>query len=171
MLIKGCLLTFKWWIQLISLHKLCPVHQCHALIKNGVDTKQEVVLTSSVSWVSSTLHWRHNGHNSVSNDQPYDCLLNRVFRRRSKKTSKLRVTGLCEGNSPGTGEFPEQMASNAENVSIWWRHHEWSLNKTESCTIEWWEDYAHAWSNFHSANVLSACRLQSFRHVVFEEER
>ena len=27
-------------------------------------------------------------------------------------------------NSPGTGEFPAQMASNAENVSIWWRHHE-----------------------------------------------
>ena len=39
------------------------------------------------------------------------------------KTSKLRVTGLCAGSSPGTGEFPAQMASNAENVSIWWRHH------------------------------------------------
>ena len=25
----------------------------------------------------------------------------------------------------GTGEFPVQMASNAENVSIWWRHHEY----------------------------------------------
>ena len=35
-----------------------------------------------------------------------------------KKTSKLSVTGLCVGNSPGT-----QMASNAENVSMWWRHH------------------------------------------------
>ena len=44
-------------------------------------------------------------------------------RRRSKKTSKVRVTGLCEGNSPVTGEFPAQKASNAENVSIWWRHH------------------------------------------------
>ena len=42
---------------------------------------------------------------------------------RSKKTSKLRVTGLCAGNSPGTGEFPAQMASYAKNVSIWWRHH------------------------------------------------
>ena len=48
------------------------------------------------------------------NHQPYDCLLNRLFRRRSKKTSKLRVTGLCAGNSPGTGEFPAQMASNAD---------------------------------------------------------
>ena len=46
------------------------------------------------------------------------CLLNSLFRRRSKKTSKLRVTGLCAGNSPGTGEFPAQMASNAENASI-----------------------------------------------------
>ena len=55
---------------------------------------------------------------------PHDCLLNRLFRRRSKKTSKLRATGLCEENSPVTGEFPAQMASNAENVSIWWRHHD-----------------------------------------------
>ena len=70
-----------------------------------------------------TLLWRHNGRGSVSNHQPHDCLLNRLFRRRSKKTSKLRVTGLWAGNSPGAGEFPAQMASNAENVSIWWRHH------------------------------------------------
>ena len=45
------------------------------------------------------------------------------FRRRSKKTSKLRVSGLCGGNSPVTGEFPAQRASDAGNVSIWWRHH------------------------------------------------
>ena len=32
----------------------------------------------------------------------------------------FRVTDLCEGNSPVTGEFPEQMARNAENVSIWY---------------------------------------------------
>ena len=42
---------------------------------------------------------------------------------QSKQTSKLRVTGLCVGNSPGTVEFPAQMTSNAQNVSIWWRHH------------------------------------------------
>ena len=69
------------------------------------------------------LLWRHNGRDGVSNHQPHDCLLNRLFRRRSKQTSKLRVTGLCAGNSPGTDEFPAKMASNAENVSIWWRHH------------------------------------------------
>ena len=42
---------------------------------------------------------------------------------RSKKTSKLRVIGLCVGNSPEAGEFPAQRASNAENIFIWWRHH------------------------------------------------
>ena len=71
-----------------------------------------------------SLRWRHNDHAGVSNHQPHDCLLNRLFRRKSKKTSKLRVTGLCAGNSTGTGEFPAQMASYAENVSIWWRHHD-----------------------------------------------
>ena len=70
-----------------------------------------------------SLQWRHNGLDGVSNHQLHECLLNRLFRRRSKKTSKLRATGLCVGNSPVVGEFPAQMASNAENVSIWWRHH------------------------------------------------
>ena len=71
-----------------------------------------------------TLQWRHNGRDCVSNHQPHDCLLKRLFMRKSKKASKPRVTGLCQGNSPVTGEFPAQMASNAENVSIWWRHHD-----------------------------------------------
>ena len=71
-----------------------------------------------------TLQWRHNGRDGVSNRQSYHCLLNWLFSYRSKKTSKLRVTGLCAVNSPVTGEFPAQMASNAENFSIWWRHHE-----------------------------------------------
>ena len=58
--------------------------------------------------ISPSLRWRHNVRHSVSNHQPYDCLLNRLFRRRSKKTSKLRVTGLCAGNSSVTGEFPHK---------------------------------------------------------------
>ena len=42
-----------------------------------------------------------------------------VYSTVYSSSSKLRVTGLCAGNSPVTGEFPTQMASNAENVSIW----------------------------------------------------
>ena len=56
-----------------------------------------------------TFQWRNNGHDSVSNHQPHHCLLHHLFSRRSKKTSKLRVTGLCAWNSPGTGEFPAQL--------------------------------------------------------------
>ena len=62
----------------------------------------------------------------------HECLLNQIFRRRSKKTSKLRVTGLCVGNSPETGEFPPQMASNTKNVSISWRHHRWNATPWET---------------------------------------
>ena len=54
------------------------------------------------------LHWRHNDHGDVSNHQPRGCVLNRLFRRRWKKTSKLRVTGLCAGNSPGPVNSPHK---------------------------------------------------------------
>ena len=62
---------------------------------------------------------RLDARDGISVHQPHDCSLNRLFRRRSKKTSKLRVTGLCAGDSPVTGEFPTQRACNAEHVSIW----------------------------------------------------
>ena len=71
------------------------------------------------------LQWRHNELNDVSNHQPHDRLI-RLLTRRSKKTSKFRVTGFVWGihrQSPVAFEFPAQMASDAENVSIWWRHH------------------------------------------------
>ena len=86
---------------------------------------------------SYILQWRHNERNGVSNHQPDDCLLKHWFRHRSKNTSKLRVTGLCEGNSPMTVEFPAQRASDAENVSIWWRHHKINYNKN-GVAVTWW---------------------------------
>ena len=49
--------------------------------------------------ISCSLEWRHNP-NGVSNHRRLDCLLNRLFGRRSKKTSKLRVIGFYDGNSP-----------------------------------------------------------------------
>ena len=112
------------------------------LIKNKRDQEnlkecmksRHLVSEHDTCYISS--QWRHNARYSISNHQPHDCLLNRLFRRRSKKTSKLRVTGLCAGNSPGTGELPTQMVSNAENVSIWWRHHgigSWRC----SCLVTW----------------------------------
>ena len=75
-----------------------------------------------------SLQWRHNERDRVSNHLRLECLLNRLFRRRSEETLKLRVTGLCEGNSPVTSAFLAQRASNAENASIWWRHHAFPFN-------------------------------------------
>ena len=72
---------------------------------------------------TASLQWRHNGCDGVSNHQPHDCLLNRLFRHRSKKISKLRVTVPLWGEFTGDRWFPAQRNSNAEKVSIWWRHH------------------------------------------------
>ena len=74
-----------------------------------------------------TLRWRHNGRDGVLNYPHHHSVLNRLFRRRSKKMSKLRVAGLCVENSPVNGEFPAQMASNTENVTIWWCHNDCRL--------------------------------------------
>ena len=52
-------------------------------------------LLSLAGW---TLQWRHNEGDGISNHRRLDCLFNRLFRRISKKTSKLCVTGFCEGN-------------------------------------------------------------------------
>ena len=88
----------------------------------------DVIMSAMASQI--TLQWRHNERDGVSNHRPPDYLLNCFFfKRRSKETSKLRIIGLCEGNSPLTDVFLWQRTSNAENVSIWWRHHVTSLVK------------------------------------------
>ena len=109
----------QFWSSKAALLKLELDKEFHITLYYGCN----YLCTQWLKWHhASSLPWRHNGHDGVSNHQHHDCLLNRLFARRSKKTSKLRVTGLCVGNSLVTDEFPAQMASNAENVSIWWRH-------------------------------------------------
>ena len=66
-----------------------------------------------------SLQWCHKEWDGISNHQPHDCLLNCLFKVHIKEN----ITGLCEGNSLATGEFPMQRASNTKNVSIWWHHH------------------------------------------------
>ena len=56
-----------------------------------------------------TLQWRHNESDDVSKHQRLDCLLNRLFRRRSMKTAKFCATGLCEENSPVTSPHKGQV--------------------------------------------------------------
>ena len=78
---------------------------CYRLVETGPSNKWAITV-KRLSFDHWTLQWRHNERDGVSNHQPRDCLLNRLFSRRSKKTSKVRVTGLCAENSPVSGEFP-----------------------------------------------------------------
>ena len=103
----------------LAVMKICYVSQIYTNIKDT--TYNLLTPLEKRDPPQRSLQWRHNERDGISNHQRLDCLLNRLFRRTLKKTSKLCVTGLCEGNSPVAGEFPAQRASNAENVPILWR--------------------------------------------------
>ena len=95
------------------------------------------VIACSISWfIYKSLQWRLNERDCVSNHQPHDCLLNRLFKAQIKENiNASRHWPLC-GEFTGTGEFPAQKASNVENISIWWRHHGifWELaNQLTGC--------------------------------------
>ena len=89
-----------------------------------------------------TLHLHHNEHDGVSNHQPHHCLLNRFFRLRSKKTSKLRVTGLCAGNSPHKWPVTRKMFPFDDVIMKWslpglvGKFFSWPDN-THFCLLTW----------------------------------
>ena len=60
----------------------------------------------SIGYCNVTLQRRDNECDGVSNHRCLECLLNRLFKLRSKKTSQFRVTDLCEGNPPVTRWIP-----------------------------------------------------------------
>ena len=78
--------------------------------------------TSNLYIACTLLLWRHIERDGVSNHRRFDGFLNRLFRQIKENIKAPRNWTLCEGNSPETGEFPSQRASDAENASIWWRH-------------------------------------------------
>ena len=109
---------------------ICNIFYCLSFycLDNISNTRTKMCLDQIAAREAAySLRWRHNDRDGVSNHQL--CLPKRLIRRGSKKTSKLLVTGLWEGNSSVTGEFPAQRSSNAENVAIWWRHHVTLLGK------------------------------------------
>ena len=70
------------------------------LHRNAVGIAGLVIHQWRIPYKKVLLQWRHNGRDGVSNHKCDYCLLNRLFKCRSKKTSKFRVTGLCAGHSP-----------------------------------------------------------------------
>ena len=96
-----------------------------------------------------TLYWRHNDHDGVSNHQPHGCLLSRLFRRRSKKTSKLRVNTLC-----------------GENVSIWWRHHDLGIFTAQPIIFMCWDHNGFKPKNhFYHPNWNTSHKYRFFFHL------
>ena len=82
------------------------------------------LVTFTIQEMSKSLQGRHNERDDVSNHRRLDCLPNRFFRRRSKSENinAPRHWPLCE-DFTGDRWIHAQRASNAEKVSIWWRHH------------------------------------------------
>ena len=108
---SACNLHAQWYLMIHAAHKL--LHQLMmdviaAVNQDWLDHCNDVIMGATASQITRLT-----------------VVYSKVYRRKSKKTSKLRVTCLCEGNSPVTDEFTTQRANNAESVSIWWCHHVW----------------------------------------------
>ena len=95
---------------------------------------------------SLSLQWCHNERDIISNHRRLECLLSRLFRRRLKKITKLRLTD----HPPVVGGFPSQRTSNAQNASISWRHH---VVSTGAC---WWSSAVRCWKA--KSNVMTGLR-------------
>ena len=116
----------------------CIMSMCnkHVVLSHGGGGKATQNVNGEVKMMTS-LQWRHDDHDGVSNHQPNSCLLNRLFRCRSKKTSKLRVTGLCVGNSPGPVNSPHKWPVTRKMLPFddvimraaptWWKNAGYSL--------------------------------------------
>ena len=87
-----------------------------------------VILVPNITVKSSWAWWRFKSPAS-----PF--FAQQLVQAQIKENSKVRVTGLCEGNPPVTGRFVSQRACNAENISIWWRHHEYCSSRISNCQL------------------------------------
>ena len=94
-----------------------------------------------------SLQWRHNGRNGVSKHRCLGCLHNRLLRRRSKKTPKIRVTGLCGGihrwtvNSPHKWPITRKMFP-FDDVIMWYGGFDYIHTKP-------WDALTHPCPNFN----------------------
>ena len=104
----------------------------HFIFVNGTGTNFcDVWFLLKINWRPLPLQWRHNGHDGISNHQPHDCLLNRLFRRRSKKTSNSALPVFVRGShwsavkSPHKGPLTWKMFTfyDAIMASVVWSCH------------------------------------------------
>ena len=105
-------------------------------------TSMATVRLSQCQWSNhkGSLPWRHYKRHGVSNHRHFEYLFNRLFRCRSKKTLKLRVTGRCKGTHRRPVDSPHKVPVTRKFVSIWWRHYE-SQPDNKAQHKEWYARY------------------------------
>ena len=95
----------------------------------------------------------------------YSTVYSCADQRKHQSSASL---GLCAGNSPVTGEFPAQMASNAQNFSIWWRHHALWMGDPP---VNWTYVYVnHRWlvNSPHRGGSITESIPMWWRHYTYE---
>ena len=95
--------TSSYWISPPAAYKSPLIQGISGTYQEKMPNVYPTMMSSHGNVLFITLHWRHNDHDGISNRQPRGCLLNRLFRRRWKKTSKLHV------NSPQKGPVTRKM--------------------------------------------------------------
>ena len=102
---QQCTLSMAWWKIAVSLSQTTWRHSC--LEPNHVIFALPL----------KSFQWRHNERDGVAYHQSPDCLFNRLLKKQIKENIK----------SPRHWPLSVGRASNAANVSIWWRHHDLCL--------------------------------------------
>ena len=109
-------------------------YDCPSAIDATLRIWADKLIKSTITDNLATTNRPHILHYSdvIISVMAHDCLLNRLFRCRSKRTSKLRVTGLCAGKSPVTGEF-----SHKGPVTRWIFPYDHVIMYMRHCTPPW----------------------------------
>ena len=99
----------------------------------------------------------------------YSTVYSGADQRKHQNSASL---ALVRGNSLVTDEFPAQMASNAESVSIWWRHHRKCIQYHNIWTVLYWHPTVIRRNLLmikHFINMPPICSLLA-KSVVNDEE-
>ena len=132
-IIKSCSWHYSDVITTTMVSQITSVSMVYSTVYSGVDQRKyqsstSLALVRGIHWwpVNSQHKWPVMRKKFPSDDvfmimQKLELINSNNIMR--KKVSKLNATGLCEGNSPVTGEFSTRRTSKEENASIWWRHH------------------------------------------------
>ena len=128
--------------------------------------RQRLIDADWLPVVIRLLQWCHNELDGVSIRRLIDCLVGRLFRRRSKKPSKLRVNWLWEGNSHVTGPVTQEMISFNDVIKVkgnWaskttpWVFYQWNRSRD----LVWNTKWNRQWQCLKNENKIERIWLHS----------